>query len=280
MLNKLKELALEENLLLGITSKTEYEKTKPLHDQYKFANSIISFAMPIEKGQDIMASYAMNRDYHFVLKEKIERIANKLNIDKYEICVDNSPIDDKLIAKLTGLGFKGKNSLIITEKGSFVMLGELLIEEELEIDSIIEKDCGSCTKCITACPVDALDNVYEKCMAGYMQRKVIIPLSIMEKFDTIYGCDICQDVCPFNKKVVKAKTYQYENIDIFDIMKCSKKEFYKYKEYAFYWLGHNVMKRNILIYAKNKGINVDDYIKYIHSKEDYMLHALEYYWRG
>ncbi len=279
MLNKIKELANQYGLLYGITSKDRYEEFEPINERYSYADAIICFAMPIKRGQKIMASYAMEKDYHIVLKEILEKISGHLGLEKYDIAVDNSPISDKICAYTAGLGFRGKHSIIITSKGSYVMLGEIITDVLLKPSEIKHNDCGSCAICSSACPVDAIGDVYNRCIAGLLQRKVEIEFDIAEKIETIYGCDICQDVCPFNKKIELYHSNTYENIDIFDIMKCNKKEFQKYKEYAFYWLGHNVMKRNIIIYAKNKNINIDHLLEYVNSKEAYMLKAIEYYWR-
>ncbi len=279
MLNRLIELANQQGLLLGVTSKEKYEKYTELNEMYKYAKSIITFAMPIERGNGIMASYALSKDYHLVLKEKLSYIASILNLKRFDICVDTEPISDKLCALTSGLGFIGKNSLIITSEGSFVMLGEIVTDLELDQGEEVLTSCGTCTLCEVACPSNAIGNVYENCIAGWLQRKIVLTDSQYEMFDTIYGCDICQNVCPFNKGVQTKEVYTYENINILDIIKCSKKEFYKYKEVAFYWLGHNVVKRNIIVYAANKGIDLDSHIQYVNSKEEYMLAAIDYYWR-
>ncbi len=279
MLNKIKELANQYGLLYGITSKERYEEFEQVNQKYSYADAIICFAMPIKRGQKIMASYAMEKDYHIVLRETLNIIAESLGLTKYDIAVDTSPISDKVCAVTSGLGFMGKHSIIITSKGSYVMLGEIITDVHLEASERKVRDCGNCTLCARACPVDAIGDVYHKCIAGLLQRKVEIDFEIAEKIETIYGCDICQDVCPYNKKIETYQSNTYENIDIFDIMKSSKKEFMKYSEYAFYWLGHNIMKRNIIIYAKNKNINIDHLLEHVKSKEPYMLKAIEYYWR-
>lgn len=275
----IKEFAEKHNLLWGITTKEKYETHTKLNDRYAYAKSIITFAMPIKRGSGMVASYALETDYHIVLKKLLEELAIHMELEHYDICVDNSPISDKLCAVTSGIGFIGKNSLVISEIGSYIMLGEIITELEIEPTLEASGTCGSCTKCAEACPSGAIGNIYESCIAGWLQRKIPLEDWQYELFDTIYGCDICQDVCPYNKKVEKGTSFRYENIDIFDIMKCSKKEFYKYNEYAFYWLGHNVMKRNIIVYAKNKGINIDHLLQYVHSKEEYMTKAIEYYWR-
>lgn len=279
MLKLIEKLAQKHNLLYGITSKELYEEYEPLNERYRYAKSIICFAMPIKKGQRIMASYAMERDYHLELTETLEHIAKELKLKQYDIAVDNSPINDKICALTAGIGFKGKNTLIITKEGSYVMLGEIITDLDLETSEQVIKNCGSCTICEKACPVWAIGDVYNKCLAGLLQRKIEMDFDTMAKIETIYGCDICQDVCPYNKNVETYVSNRYENVDIFDIMKCNKETFKKYKEYAFYWLGHNVMKRNIIIYAKNNDINIDAYIEFVNSKEPYMLKAIEYYWR-
>ncbi len=278
MKNKIINLAQQKGLLSGFTTTEIYKKHKPLDESFSYAKSIISFAMPINKGASIMASYAMEQDYHITLTDLLSDIAVEAGLVKYDICVDTAPIDDKLSAYLAGVGYYGKNSLIITEVGSYVMLGEIVTEHLFEPDAISTDDCGKCTLCIKACPTDAMDDIYGKCLAGFLQRKIVQTDSVYKLFETIYGCDICLEVCPENRAVLET-SFSFEDIDIFDILKCSKKEFRKYSNYAFYWLGHNVVKRNIVVYAKNKNINIDSHLSYINSKEEYMIKALEYYGR-
>lgn len=279
--DELLQRASELGLTIGFTNKNQYEEIKPLREYLQFTKTIISVLMPISrKDGAIMASFALDKDYHLVLREKMDQLSELLVGYQTQLYVDNGPIDDRVVAYLAGLGFIGKHSLLISKKGSYHMLGEILTDAEMDIDSPIQKSCGTCTICEVACPTGCIpDAIYEKCLVGYLQRKMVLPDEIYEKFDTIYGCDICQTMCPFNRQVKSNDAYDYLDIDIRQILKANKKTFQEFKDTAFYWLGHNVMKRNVIIYAANKGINIDDLLSDVQSKQDYMLSAIDYYKR-
>jgi epoxyqueuosine reductase len=182
------------------------------------AKSVISLSYNYfteEKQQDPLApklsKYAYGTDYHFVIKDKLRELL--LFIQKHigevggRAFVDSAPVLDKAWAERAGLGWIGKHSLLLSkQKGSFFFLSELIVDLELEYDSRIQTDhCGSCTKCIDACPTDALlDNKTvdaSKCISYLtIELKESIPASFSEKMDNwMFGCDICQDVCPWNR---------------------------------------------------------------------------------
>jgi epoxyqueuosine reductase len=225
-----------------------------------FAKSIIAVSMPITKKDGaIMASFALDTDYHKVMRQKMEELVQTLPVKEYKIYVDNGPMDDRLIAELAGIGFRGNNDLIITPgQGSYQLLGEILVDIELPVTGKpLKVTCGTCTKCIDACPTKALPgNVYEKCLVGYMQQKRAYTDEIYACFETIYGCDICQSVCPFNSKVGTKEQYTYENLKVEDILSSTTETFDEFKDTAFHWLGLERMQRNAIVYAANKGIDV------------------------
>ncbi|MCU1288474.1 MAG: putative iron-sulfur cluster binding protein [Acidobacteria bacterium] len=159
-----------------------------------------------------ISRYAWGDDYHDVLKDKLRALLEWIKTEVPEadgkICVDTAPIMDKAWAVRAGLGWLGKHSNLITkEYGSWVFLGEILLNLDLEYDAEIEPDhCGSCTKCLDACPTGAIvaplivDS--NKCLsyATIELRSPELPLDIAENLNGwIYGCDICQDVCPWNR---------------------------------------------------------------------------------
>jgi epoxyqueuosine reductase len=123
---------------------------------------------------------------------------------KSRIFVDDGPLVERDAAVRAGLGFRGKNTNLLTSIGSFVFLGALLTDVELEFDRSIEKNCGTCRLCIDACPTDALDEAYhlaaERCIAYLtIEHRGPIDAELRPKLgDWIFGCDICQDVCPYN----------------------------------------------------------------------------------
>ncbi len=157
-----------------------------------------------------ISKYAYGTDYHFVIKDKLKDLLAYVNEEIGEVggrCfVDSAPVLDKAWAKKSGLGWIGKNSNLITPQvGSFYFIAELIIDLELEPDGPIKDYCGSCTRCIDACPTDAIVEPYvvdgSKCISYFtIELKGQIPQDVNGKFGNwIFGCDICQDVCPWNR---------------------------------------------------------------------------------
>lgn len=164
------------------------------------------------KDKDLkLSKYAYGMDYHFVIKDKLKdllkfMVANLGDINA-RVFTDSAPIMDKAWAEKSGLGWQGKNGMLISkQKGSFFFVGEIILDVELEYDNPTENHCGTCTKCIDACPTDAITdaNVIDgsKCIS-YLTIELkdeIIPNDFKDKMEGwMYGCDICQDVCPWNR---------------------------------------------------------------------------------
>lgn len=158
-----------------------------------------------------VSKYAYGTDYHFVIKDKLklflERIRTEIGDVDGRVFVDSAPVMDKVWAKKSGLGWVGKHSNLIHPKnGSFFFIAELIIDLELEADGPIKDYCGTCTRCIDACPTDAIVEPYvvdgSKCIS-YLTIELkdeILPSEFSGKMkDWIFGCDICQDVCPWNR---------------------------------------------------------------------------------
>ncbi len=161
----------------------------------------------------IISKYAYGEDYHFVLKDKMRVLAEKINRLSpnigMRVFTDSAPVAEKQWAQLAGLGSQGKNTNLITRNGSFFFISEIILETELEYDEATNKDyCGRCTRCIDACPTGALFEPYKidarKCISYLtIENKGEIPEEFKGKFkNRVFGCDICQDVCPYNKKPV------------------------------------------------------------------------------
>ena len=157
-----------------------------------------------------ISKYAYGKDYHFVIKEKLKELLFSIqdNIgDVYgRAFVDSAPILDKAWAAKSGLGWIGKNSNLLTQQvGSFYFIAELIIDLELEYDQATTDHCGTCTTCIDSCPTEAIVAPYivdgSKCISYFtIELKDNIPAEMKGKFDDwAFGCDICQDVCPWNK---------------------------------------------------------------------------------
>ncbi len=159
-----------------------------------------------------ISKYAYGKDYHYILKQKLalllEKIENLTGKREARIFTDSAPVLDRAVARRAGLGFTGKNTLLINhEGGSFFFIGHIILDLELSADEeITENYCGSCTKCIDACPTGALlpfELDARKCISyltiEYRGEK--IPDEFQGKWKHwIFGCDICQDVCPWNRK--------------------------------------------------------------------------------
>ncbi|WP_264552304.1 tRNA epoxyqueuosine(34) reductase QueG [Flavobacterium sp. N2038] len=157
-----------------------------------------------------ISKYAYGQDYHFVIKEKLKELLHSIQENIGEVSgrafVDSAPVLDKAWAAKSGLGWIGKNSNLITQKvGSFYFIAELIIDIELEYDHAVTDHCGSCTACIDACPTQAILAPYivdgSKCISYYtIELKENIPNEMKGKFDEwMFGCDTCQDVCPWNR---------------------------------------------------------------------------------
>lgn len=234
---------------------------------------IISFAMSYntslsdgvgESGFVRFSKATFGLDYHSVLKGKAEMLMNKF-IEKYpcnyKIFVDTGVLSDRLLAYCAGLGFYGKNHFIVNEKfGSFIFLGHILTD--IELASTVEPAdcmCGDCNICIKICPENAYDNElavnYEKCIS-YLNQKG----REYDKTDYIYGCDICQNSCPFNINAPKDIHSEFsENIDnvivpISDIIDMNEEAFEKkYAKSAMAWRGLKTLKKNCKTVLSRKG---------------------------
>lgn len=158
-----------------------------------------------------IAKYAYGTDYHFVVKDKLRELLNFIQEEIGEVngraFVDSAPVLEHAWANKAGIGWVGKNSLTLSkQKGSFFFLSELILDLDLDYDEPIQTDhCGTCTKCLDACPTEAIlpDRTVDgsKCISYFtIELKQEIPEEMSGKFnDWIFGCDICQDVCPWNR---------------------------------------------------------------------------------
>ena len=158
-----------------------------------------------------ISKYAYGEDYHFVIKHKLKDIVHFINDNIGEIdvrvFVDSAPVLDRAWANKSGLGWIGKNGMLINKKqGSFFFLAEIILDLELAYDNPITDHCGTCTACIDACPTEALlpKKVVDgsKCISYFTieLKDEILPKDVDGKFnDWMFGCDICQDVCPWNR---------------------------------------------------------------------------------
>ena len=184
-----------------------------------------------------IAKYAYGTDYHFVIKDKLKELLNFVQEEFGEIngrvFTDSAPVLEHAWAKKAGIGWSGKNSLTISkQKGSFFFLAEIILDLELEYDQPFESDhCGNCTKCIDSCPTEAIlpDKQINgsQCISYFtIELKEEIPPEMKGKFDDwIFGCDVCQDVCPWNRFSLPSKEEKFRpNAEILNYSKSDWKE--------------------------------------------------------
>lgn len=205
------------------------------------AKSVISVLInyyPAHKQNDpdapVISKYAYGQDYHLIVKEKLNNlltfIQSALSPCRGRAFVDSAPVFERPLAKAAGLGWIGKNSLLISKDfGSYVFIGELIIDLELNYDTPFTSDyCGNCTRCIDACPTNAI--VFpktidaRKCISYHtIENKDEIPPSTQKKLQNhLFGCDICQDVCPWNKKAKPNQSIDFMPIE--GLLEMNKKD--------------------------------------------------------
>ena len=218
-----------------------------------------------EKVQSIdsprIAKYAYGNDYHEVIRSKLQTFLSTLTESIGEIqgrgFVDSAPVLERAWALKSGLGWIGKNGNLITKKsGSFYFIATLVVDIELVCDDPFAKDfCGSCRKCIEACPTEAiLENKIvdgSKCISYYTIeiKEALIPNEVKGKFDNwFFGCDTCQDVCPWNRFSSPNDEVQFTPIP--EILNLSSKEWESISEEAF----NTIFKKSPLKRAKYQGI--------------------------
>jgi epoxyqueuosine reductase len=174
----------------------------------------------IQQEQDnlIISKYAYGKDYHKVMKRMLKHLQRTIEKEiaplKGRVFVDSAPVLERALAAAAGLGWIGKNAQLISPReGSFVFIGELISDLELHYDKSLPDYCGGCSRCIQACPTGAIveDRVIDsrKCISYWTieNKKSEMDNSLKGKFmNRIFGCDICQDVCPWNKKVKPTNT--------------------------------------------------------------------------
>ncbi len=233
--------------------------TNPIYDKY---NTVICFLLSFNKvkcddeDKVYFSGFALGEDYHLVLREKLEVISNFLNKNGYisDIFVDNNPLDEKLLAYNCGLGFFGKNNLLINKNlGSCFNIGVILTDLKVQSDKICEYSCGKCNLCILNCPTKALNEngiLNQKKCLSYLTQKKNLEINEEKNFNNcIYGCDKCINICPYNN-IIKCDDI---GINIDEFLNMSESEFKnKYKNSAVYWRGKKVLDRNIQIYKNTR----------------------------
>lgn len=216
-----------------------------------------------DKDAPKISKYAFGEDYHFVVKERLFQLFDftkgMIGDINGRVFVDSAPVMDKVWAKKSGLGWMGKNSnLIHPREGSFFFIAEMIIDVDFEPDGPIKDYCGSCTRCIDACPTDAIVEPYvidgSRCIS-YLTIELkdeILPNEFKSKMDNwAFGCDVCQDICPWNRFTKATNEERFSNPKLLDLSKKEwqemSKEFYDelFKRSAVKRTKYNGLKRNV-----------------------------------
>lgn len=227
--------------------------------------TIISIVFPYiyennETPQMYFSKYTLGEDYHQVVSKYLEKVCSFINSlgGKAKYFVDSNALPERYIAYLCGVGFVGKNGLLITkEYGSYVFLGEIITDLEIEKDIPKESLCEGCSLCINACPTKAISknscnsNI---CLSYITQKKHIEDYWFKMLQGRIFGCDTCQEVCPHNKHIKYSSIEEFRPFEFMkkpkgeELLNLGKKEFNeKYKLTSCGWRGKNVIQRNALI---------------------------------
>ena len=215
-----------------------------------------------------LSRYTWATDYHLVINEYLKKLIEKLQIintdAQFSIHCDTSPLADRYIAYLAGLGFYGKNNCFISPKwGSYVVIGTILTTLELEPDTPLTQSCMECNRCITACLGQCLGHdefKFDTCKSYLTQKKGELTSEeehIIAKTPLVFGCDVCQEVCPHNKDIPTTPIPEFQSvepyIDIDELDSLTNKEFKaKYGHRAFSWRGKKILMRNQEIIESKK----------------------------
>lgn len=277
-LEKSLRLGVEEGRTTGFEHKNIEERIDPKLS-LKTAKTIISIAvaypnkLPVnpprtqyKRGKITPNSWGL--DYHYVLQDKLKRLSEgieKLCEDfplEHKAMVDTGALVDTAVARRAGIGFIGKNGLVISKEfGSYMYLGELITNLEIEPDQPVDYDCGDCTRCLEACPTSCLigDGTMDarRCLSFQTQDKGMMDMEFRRKIKTvIYGCDICQICCPYNKGIenplaseIDPELAHPELIPFLELTNKSFKE--KFGMIAGSWRGKNILQRNAIIALAN-----------------------------
>ncbi|RDY26059.1 tRNA epoxyqueuosine(34) reductase QueG [Romboutsia weinsteinii] len=230
--------------------------------------SIIVCAFPYYIGENErsnLSKYCQVKDYHIVVKEYLQKICNHIESSvenfEYKIFADNGPLVDRHLAYLAGIGYFGINNNIITDEyGSYIFIGYIMSNYEFKTDEPLPRTCIKCGKCVKYCPGNALLGNYEmnprRCLSYMTQKKGELSeeeIKLINKNKKVFGCDICQEVCPHNKKVPITNLEEFredviDELDYEEINSISNKEFKRrYSDRAFNWRGRPLIKRNMEI---------------------------------
>ncbi len=275
-LEKSLRLAVDEGRNSGFEHKNIEERIKPKLSLAS-AKTIISIAVAYPhklKQQPQKTTYKRGKftpnswglDYHYILQDKLDRLAKgieELTADfEYKGMVDTGALVDTAVAQRAGIGFIGKNGLVISKEfGSYMFLGELITNLDIEPDQPVDYGCGDCNRCVTACPTSCLigdgSMNAKRCLSFQTQDKGVMDLEFRKKIKTvIYGCDICQICCPYNKGLDNPLATEIDpelsHPELLPFLELSNGQFKeKFGHVAGSWRGKNILQRNAIIALAN-----------------------------
>jgi len=228
--------------------------------------TIISVAFPYFHGETACCSaggprfskYTLGMDYHAAVSDYLGKMCARIQElgGKAEYFVDSNSLPERYIASLSGIGFIGKNNMLITRKyGSYVFLGEIITDLEIEEDAPAQNLCGGCSRCVDACPTGALkgDNP-NICLSYITQKKELDDSWLTRLGGRLFGCDTCQDACPFNREAEKSALECFRPFsfmctpDLEEMVFMSNARFREtYRRTSCGWRGKAILQRNALI---------------------------------
>jgi epoxyqueuosine reductase len=263
-LEKILKDRIEKGYITGMEEKDLKKRIDPKGLMEDIASIIVClfpyFTENHEAGNIAKYTYAL--DYHIIIKEKLKKIGEFLKSHikdfEYEPFVDTGPLVDRYLAYLSGVGYFGINNHILTDEyGSYVCIGYIINNYPFEVDTPLDQDCIQCGKCIRECPGGAILGNFQvdprKCISFITQKKEALTeeeINILKKNKMVFGCDICQDVCPHNQKIKKTPIKEFHENLIYSLMeeeieKLSNRAFKrKLGDRAFSWRGKKVILRN------------------------------------
>ena len=260
VLNKQNELGYRTPFQVGNINDKVFKNT-----EYK---SAIVIGIPYNKldfkteDKVYLSSISVGKDYHIVLKNKLSFVYDYLIDNGYKayIGVDNNIYDERFLAYKAGLGFYGKNNLLINKTyGTYFFIGIVLTDAEFDYNEPLNEECLNCNKCTTSCPTHALNDEGilngNKCLSYLTQKRNLTKDEEKYINNCVYGCDICQIVCPYNKNLKHSNNFisdGNEIIDINEFLNMPESEYNKkYKDNSSYWRGKKIIDRNIKLYMEN-----------------------------
>ncbi|WZL72188.1 tRNA epoxyqueuosine(34) reductase QueG [Clostridiaceae bacterium 35-E11] len=256
---------MDKGYLTGMEEQDISKRVDPQRTMKDVA-SIIVCAFPyfiVHQEDANISKYAYAKDYHLIVKEELENIGAflKEEIDGfiYQTFVDTGPFVDRYLAYLSGIGYFGINNHIITDRyGSYVFIGYILNNYPFEPDKPLKKTCIQCGACMKSCPGGAILGDFQinprRCLSFTTQKKDVLSREekkLLEKHPMVFGCDICQDVCPHNQNVSYTPIEAFQKSIIYkleekEIERISNKAFKrKYGDRAFSWRGRKLILRNL-----------------------------------